>query len=299
MTANIFSIVRTSLHDGPGVRTVIYIKGCPMRCLWCHNPEGLYSAPEILFYKNRCIGCGRCTEICPTCFSVYDNLTVFDRTQCTGCGKCAGDCPNNALAQAGEKYVPARVFEIIQKDKVYFDLSGGGITFSGGECLTEAEFISETIKLCAAAKIHTVVETALHVPFIAVQKVLNADMFLVDIKIMDPLLHKQMTGVDNELILDNIQRLSRLHPHILIRVPLIPGVNDNEKNIAYIAEFIAKTGGGIRGLELLKYNNLARSKYEALDIPMRFYTEETQSDKAVQNLLNAAKPFLPENFLLL
>ena len=299
MTATIFSVNRASLHDGPGVRTVIYIKGCPLRCQWCHNPEGFRDTPEILFYRERCIGCGRCTEVCSSCFSRKADGVVFNRTFCTGCGKCAATCPNDALIPAGEEYSPVRAFEIVQRDKVYFDFTGGGVTFSGGECLLKPEFVAETARLCAAKNIHTVVETALGVPFSAVEKVLNVNMFLIDIKTMDSSLHKRMTGVGNELILDNIRRISRLHKHIIIRVPLIPGVNDDEKSVAGIAQFISDTGGGLCGLELLKYNNLARSKYQALDISMSFYAENTQSDETIRRLTQVAQTILPKSILLL
>jgi pyruvate formate lyase activating enzyme len=197
------------------------------------------------------------------------------------------------LVLCGAEYTPERAFETLRKDRSYFTRSGGGVTFSGGECLAEPDFVAETAALCRAEGIHTAVESSLCVPESAVRAALDADMFIVDVKTMDCELHRQVAGVGNGLILDNIRLLSRLHANILIRVPLIPGVNDGDQNIIQTARFVAETGGGIRGMELLKYNNLARGKYMALGLPMPFYRENTQPDHELRRLADIAGMELP------
>jgi len=258
MTGMIFSIVRASLHDGPGVRTVVYMKGCSLRCAWCHNPEGLASGAEVLRYPQKCIGCGRCGQVCPAEVSLHPD-------KCQRCGRCAEVCPAEARVSCGKRYTADELTAILRKDKHYYRRSGGGVTFSGGECLLQHEFVTEVARRCREEGIHTLCETALHVPqeHLA-EAAAQMDMIYADCKHMDAAAHKRWTGADNVRILSNLRWLSEHHENVIVRIPLIPGVNDGEDNLAATAAFIKKCGGGIRGIELLKYNELAESKYASI-----------------------------------
>ncbi len=252
----VFSIVRASLHDGPGVRTVVYMKGCSMRCAWCHNPEGLTFGGEILRYPDRCIACGRCAEVCPE---------SLDMDKCRRCGKCAEVCPAEARVLCGKRYTADELMAVIRKDKHYYRRSGGGVTFSGGECLLQPEFVTETARRCREEGIHTLCETALHIrPAHLTEAAAQMDMIYADCKIMDAAAHKRWAGADNGLILSNLRWLSENHGHVVVRIPMIPGVNDGEDNLSATALFLRDCGNGIRAVELLKYNELAGSKYAAV-----------------------------------
>lgn len=266
MTARLINIARGSMHDGPGVRTVVYFKGCNLVCRWCHNPESQAFAPEVVFHESKCIGCGRCVSLCPERHVVRDGGHVFLREDCVLCGRCVEACPNEALSLCGEEYTPQRLFREIVKDRHYYAQSGGGVTFSGGECLLFLEFLAEMLRMCRGEGIHTAVESALHVPYENIERVSDdVCLFLADVKHMDPAVHRTYTGVTNERILDNIRRLaSDSSRQILLRVPLIPGVNDGEENLLRTAEFAKTLPGGARRVELLKYNNLASSKYVSI-----------------------------------
>ena len=265
MTGLIFSIVRASVHDGPGIRTVIYHKGCTMRCAWCHNPEGLSPRTEIMYYPERCIGCGRCAGVCPEHISGGFRLPV-----CRHCGQCAESCPSGALSAAGKRYDADELMKIILRDRRYYEKSGGGVTFSGGECLMQSDFVAYLADECKKAGIHTALETALYVGEAALDAVIGKiDLFYVDLKHMDPGKHKKFTGCDNRLILSNFRRLSARHDNIIVRIPLIPGVNDDETNLHDTARFIADCRGGVRAVELLKYNELAGGKYAPLGLDIR------------------------------
>lgn len=257
----IFSITRTSLHDGPGVRTVVYFKGCNMRCKWCHNPEGLEFERSILYNKNKCVHCRKCAEICEN-ISIA-GAVIIDRDKCRKCGKCTDICPAGALTAAGEEIMPDELIRLILKDKAYYDRSGGGVTLSGGECLLFPEFAAEILKACKEHGINTLIESALNVPWKNIEAVINyTDCFFVDIKHMDSELHKKFTGSDNCRILDNIKKLAGRHGDITVRVPVIPSVNDSKENLENIETFVKKCG--IKKFEKLSYNNLAASKYEAI-----------------------------------
>lgn len=257
----IFNISRTSLHDGPGVRSVVYFKGCNMRCAWCHNPEGIEPGRSIVYNKNKCIHCGRCLRVCEN-ISASDNIEI-DRQVCKKCGRCTKVCPSGALSVAGMEMTADEIMEEVLKDKPYYERTGGGVTLSGGECLLFADFAAEVLQKCKENQVHTLIESAMNVPWENVERVLAyTDSFFVDIKQMDPMIHKKFTGTDNFLILENIRRLSGIHNDITIRIPVIPSVNDSEENLKQTEDFAKECG--IKKVERLTYNNLAASKYEAL-----------------------------------
>lgn len=267
MKATIFNIARCSLHDGDGIRTVVYFKGCNLRCQWCHNPEGIAGGREILYHAGRCIKCGRCVTICPGHHQISGDEMAYIRQGCTKCGKCVAACPNEALSACGKQMTTGEVFGEISKDMHYFKASGGGVTFSGGECLLHPEFLLDLLVKCKEAGINTAVETAFHIPWGNIETVRNqVDTFIIDIKHCNGETHRQLTGVTNTLILDNINRISKCHQRIILRIPLIPGLNDDDGNLLGTARLINSFGAGIQMVELLKYNNMAGNKYAALGL---------------------------------
>lgn len=263
----IFSITRTSLHDGNGIRTVVYLKGCNMRCRWCHNPEGLDKNKQIIFTASKCIGCNICTNICPNV-----KVGIIDRKQCIACGKCADACPANALSVSGKQMSEDDIMKVILKDREYYEKSGGGVTFSGGECLLFPDFMKAVLKRCRQEKIHTLVESAFNVPWENIEKVIPyTDMFYVDIKHMDSDIHKEYTKCPNNIILENIEKLSQYTKNFIIRIPVIPGVNDDDKNLSETEAFAKKLGVCV---ERLRYNNLAKSKYDSLSMPYEDFSKQ-------------------------
>ena len=254
----ILNVSRTSLHDGRGIRTVVYFKGCNMRCQWCHNPEGQEYGKEIIRNQSKCISCGACVSVCP---NISPDMSIR-RDLCVRCGKCAAACPTGAISVAGEQKSVNEIMDIILKDKEYYDISGGGVTLSGGECMLFPDFAKKLLKECKAKNIDTVIESAFNVPWSNIEAVLPyVDTFFVDIKHMDSEIHEKYTGSKNDLILENIKKLAALTKNILIRIPAIPGVNDSEENLNSTKEFASSLG---LKTEILKYNNLARSKYLSL-----------------------------------
>lgn len=281
MTAKgkIFSIVRSSLHDGAGIRTVIYFKGCSLRCQWCHNPEGISPSDEIMYYPDKCIGCGRCAEVCPA----HRSGGRYLREGCTACGKCAAVCPNGATVKCGREYSSDELYDIIARDRHYYDLSGGGATFSGGECFLQPELLRELALKCRENGINTAAESALCFESSRLDIAVGLiDELFVDLKHMDTDRHKIYTGQGNSLILANIRALSERHANITVRIPLIPGVNDGEENLAASARFLNSCGEGVKRLELLRYNDLAAGKYDNLGLH-RLFSAETQTDSAFES----------------
>ena len=252
-TANLFDIQRNSFVDGPGIRTTVFFKGCNLHCTWCHNPESQSAKPEMMFYKNKCGNCGKCKEKCPNSLE-----------SCELCGKCTFYCPNDAREICGKEYTVDEVLREIRKDKTFYKTSGGGVTFSGGECLLQIDFLEAILKECKRNGIHTAVDTAGHVPFVCFERILPyTDLFLYDIKCYDSEKHKKYTGTSNELILSNLKRLLQSGKAIWIRIPIIPDVTDNEEELLTIKAFLSSYGCPEK-VELLPYHDMGEHKYAAL-----------------------------------
>ena len=250
--AFIFDIQRNSFVDGPGIRTTVFFKGCNLKCAWCHNPESQSPKPQMMFYRDKCTGCGKCKEICPT----PDN--------CILCGKCTFYCPADARKVCGKEYTVDEVFSEIIKDKSYYENSGGGVTFSGGECMLQIDFLLEIMIKCKENGIHTAVDTAGYTPFESFEKILPyTDLFLYDIKCFDNEKHKKYVGVENELILENLNKLFQANAKIWIRIPVIADINDSTEEMQCIKKFLFAYGKPEK-IELLPYHIMGENKYAAI-----------------------------------
>jgi pyruvate formate lyase activating enzyme len=257
MKIAIFDIQRGSFVDGDGIRTAVFFKGCNLRCTWCHNPEGLSSEKQMMYYRERCTGCGKCTKECPN-----------KGKDCTLCGKCADFCPSGARELCGKEYDVDELFDIILRDKPYFDASNGGVTATGGECMLQKDALSELLRLCKENGINTAVDTAGNVPFEFFEKVIPyTDTFLYDIKCISDDKHKRGTGVSNALILENLERLSERGCDIVIRIPVIPGFNDDAYEVEKIKEHLKKIR--CRNIEYLPYHKMGEHKYKALGLEFK------------------------------
>ncbi len=266
--ALITNIQGYSIHDGPGIRTVVFIKGCPLRCKWCANPENLEPHFQVGWIEKLCKRCGRCAGKCPEGAILPDDGRRIDRSKCTNCGKCVSACFYDALVGYGEEKSAEETFAKVRRDKMFYDSSGGGVTVSGGEPLTRSEFVAELFALCRAEGISTCVETCGCVPLENVERVLPyTDLFYFDLKIMDGRLHKKYTGADNTLILENARYLASQGASILFRQPIIPTVNDTEENVSATVEFIRSLGREDLGIQLMPYHRMGSAKYAALEIP--------------------------------
>ena len=251
MNGTIFDVQRFSTHDGPGVRTTVFFKGCNLRCLWCHNPESQSAAPQLMFYRDKCVGCGACEKICKKTHT----------PACTACGGCVAVCAQGARELSGRTVSAEEVLQTVLRDRRYYEISGGGVTLSGGEPLLQPDFALELLSLCRAAGVHTAIETALNAPESVLEALLpETDLLICDIKGIDAALHRANTGVSNDRILKNAGSLMRSGRELLFRMPYIPGFNDGE--LPAVREFT-------RGfpLELMPYHSIGANKYAALGRP--------------------------------
>lgn len=313
----IFNIQKYSLHDGPGIRTTVFLKGCPLRCRWCHNPESQSSAPELIYWESRCVGCGACVKACPSaalalveaavetgttsslpffyCYQMINanpaergmvtrtgdeipapaaapssargsaatHFISYDRTKCTSCGRCASACAAGAREIAGRTVTTAAVMADILRDRIFYDQSGGGVTFSGGEPLMQPAFLKGLLESCREEGLRTTVDTSGFASWEALEPLVPlVDLFLYDVKLMDDRKHVKYTGASNRIVLDNLKRLAAGHPGVLARIPLIPGVNDDDHNIGCTGEFLRRCG--VTRVSVLPYHSLGADKYRRL-----------------------------------
>jgi pyruvate formate lyase activating enzyme len=268
MTGIMIDLKRFAVHDGPGIRTTLFLKGCSLRCRWCHNPESIFPKPEIGLRKKKCRGCRKCEVVCPTgAHTFLDGTHLFDRTKCIACGKCVDVCLPGALEYYGREITVDAAVEEILKDRNFYAHSGGGATISGGEPLLQAEFCAEVFKALKDEGIHCAIDTSGAVAWEAFEKVLPyTDLFLYDVKQTDDTLHREHTGGSNHLILNNLKRLSQYGVPIEIRIPVIPGFNADEASFDAISKFLNRIPH-IMAVRLLSYHDLARSKYEMIGHP--------------------------------
>lgn len=282
----IFDIQKFSVHDGPGIRTIVFFKGCPLWCQWCANPESQSFQPELLHYPDKCIGCGKCMTVCePGCFRLdNDKKIVLDRTKCTQCGECSKTCYAGALRQSGKPMTIEDVIKEVDKDMVFYKNSGGGITFSGGEAMCFPEAVSELAKHYKEKGVSTAIETCGCVDWENFEKVLPyMDLIMYDLKIMDDEKHIQYTGGSNKQILKNLKKISKL-VHTVVRIPIIPTINDSEKEIDQFGKFISEMKDDIKTVHLLPYHNFGISKYRAMGKKYLLEDLEAPSDEQMEEI---------------
>lgn len=297
-TGILFNIQRFSLHDGPGIRTTLFLKGCPLRCFWCHNPEGLHPKPEVQFFSSRCIGCGECVRVCPEDAQSLgaEGERTYTRERCLVCGACVESCFAEGLRMTGREVSVSEALHEALADRAFFETSGGGVTLSGGEPLLQPAFSLALLRACHEAGLHTAVETTAYCAWEHLEALLPyTDLFLVDLKHRDPEKHRAATGVSNERILDNARRLALTCKPILFRVPVVPGVNDTPDDIGAIAAFVKSLtglcGGGEANLslELLAFHHLAEDKYRSLGMQYRAGELTPPTPEALAALADTAR----------
>jgi pyruvate formate lyase activating enzyme len=266
-SGRVFDVQRFSLHDGPGIRTVVFLKGCPLRCAWCANPESQRAGLEIAWFESLCAGCGRCAAACPRATITMDGgRPRTDRRLCAACGDCAAACSRGARRLMGRDVGADEVMAEVRRDAPFFRRSGGGVTFSGGEPLAQSEFLLECLRRCRRWGYHTTVETCGQARWDDVRRAAElTDLFLYDLKELDSERHEDLTGLGNELILENLEKLLETGAAVTVRVPVVPGANDDRESVSALADFVVRHPG-IRRVELLPYHPLGRHKYDALDV---------------------------------
>ncbi|MEI3502747.1 MAG: glycyl-radical enzyme activating protein [Anaerovoracaceae bacterium] len=282
MTGTVFNTQKFSIHDGTGIRTLIFMKGCPLRCIWCSNPESQRTGPEVMFVRSKCTGCGKCAALCRE--AAVDDVTFdIDRSRCVKCGLCTSKCYAGAKKMTGRQVTVREMMELIEKDRIFYTNSGGGVTVGGGEPAMQHGFVEELLKACRESHIHTAIETCGYGRWQDICGMFdNADQIFFDLKAIDPELHRRLTGVSNELILHNAEQAAVRGKDVIFRIPLIPGCNDSLTNIEETGIFVGGLSGNGRNvsIEILPYHDLGRDKYRWLD--MDYGLEDTGKPDATQ-----------------
>jgi len=267
----IFKIKRFSVHDGPGIRTTVFFKGCPLNCVWCHSPEGISPDISIWHDKNSCIACGQCVEVCPLkalrlLKTDSENIIEINREICNLTGNCVKICPADAIRFTGSVISVSGLLSEIEKDIVFYETSGGGVTLSGGEALHQPEFAEAVLRVCKEKNIHTAIETCLFAEKEIIKSISRfTDLFIIDLKLFNPADHRHFTGQSNEVVLDNFLYLASTGKEIIVRIPLVPGITDTRENRGSIEKLVSSTGRDIP-VEYIDYNPLARNNYDKLGL---------------------------------
>ena len=287
----IFDVKKYSIHDGPGVRTTVHFKGCPLACWWCHNPESQGTKPAILLRSERCIACGTCMKVCPVkAISVQKGVLVTNPELCRGCGKCCDACPAEAREICGRSYTVPELMEQLRKDEPFFR-DGGGVTFSGGEPLMQPEFLLEALQACEAEGYHTAIDTSGYCKTETILEIAkHASLFLYDIKQMDPVLHKKYTGLDNALILKNLQAISEAGAVINIRLPFMPGLNSDDEELHKIGALV-KNLKGITFVSILPYHTAAKGKHDRWHMAYKLNELQPPTDELINHAADILKSY--------
>ena len=281
--ALISNIQKFSTEDGPGIRTTVFFKGCPLKCIWCHNPEGIGFYLEIMWDEDKCIRCGECIKKCTNkAIKIVNNYLITDKKMCSRCGRCVDICPEGARELVGKYFTLREIVNEVKKDKIFYDKSGGGVTVSGGEPSLQWGFTRDLLRECKKLGIHTALDTSGYVEWSALKKILEfTDLILYDLKLIDEIEHQKYTGAENQLILRNIKKVSKQGVPIWIRIPIIPKCTDRIENIMALKEIIKKLNN-VERIDLLAYHTLGVAKYKRLGLKYLLEESEQISDKKME-----------------
>ena len=261
---SVFNVMRFAVNDGPGIRTTVFLKGCPLLCLWCHNPESQKLTPELMFAEERCIACGDCVSACPHQALGWKDGRPVRAEKCELCGECCDACPTDTRRMVGRRTTVKDLLRLILRDRIIYEESGGGVTFSGGEPLMQPEFLRAMLAACQSEGIHTAVDTCGYASAKSFSRIAElADLFLFDLKLMDRELHERFTGRGNGLVLENLRTAVHLGKQVRVRIPIVPGINDDEQNLGATMEFLASLK--IQSVDLLPYHSTGTEKYRRLE----------------------------------